>query len=214
MQAPLNWGVFVRGSNLNKRWVFESLVKDDKDTIGLIAYALYKHKKHTLAKSLRKEGRDEQYIQAQVDTFHDQTLQNGSLEDYREKAKSFLSQIFKEVENEIEAHLKERFEREKAQLQKLHKKDLANTKRDLLEKIKNYPLANRPWWKKAGEWLLSGMPSVVSSFLITSLIIGASVLFVSKEKRQEILRSLSAEYLGVPQQPSTASAEPRIGINP
>ncbi|MFT7223124.1 MAG: hypothetical protein ACI82Z_000656 [Cellvibrionaceae bacterium] len=57
---PLYWGVFVsRESILTEKWVFESLAKDDKDSIGLIAYALYKNQKHTLTTSLRKEGKGE-----------------------------------------------------------------------------------------------------------------------------------------------------------
>ncbi|MGJ0636181.1 hypothetical protein [Xenorhabdus bovienii] len=29
---------------MSKKWVFEALVKDDKDAVGLMAYALYKYK--------------------------------------------------------------------------------------------------------------------------------------------------------------------------
>lgn len=181
---------------MTKKWVFEALVKDDQDSIGLIAYALYKHKKHTLATSLRSEGKDEEHIQQQVQTFHDQTLQNNSLDDYREKAKNFLDKIFDELEENISA----RFEKEKAQLEKQHKKDLANEKRSLLQKIKNYQHANRAWYEKAGTWLLSGIPGIVSSFLVTCLIIGASVLFIPEDKRQAMLTNLWAEYFGVQQQ--------------
>ncbi|WP_428242325.1 hypothetical protein [Gynuella sp.] len=195
---------------MTKKWVFESLVKDDQDSIGLIAYALYKHKKHTLATSLRKEGKNEEYIQQQVQTFHDQTLQNNSLDDYREKAKNFLNKIFSELEADISAG----FEKEKAQLEKQHKKDLANEKRKLCQNIKNYQHANRTWYEKLGAWLLSGIPGIVSSFLVTCLIIGASVLLISEDKRQDMLRSLWAEYFGVQQQAPAAPAKPSAGTKP
>ena len=79
---------------MSKKWVFESLVTDDKDAIGLIAYAFYKRKKHTLATSLRSEGKDESHIQQEVRTFHDHALQSNALPDYREEAKKFLDEIF------------------------------------------------------------------------------------------------------------------------
>lgn len=195
---------------MNKKWVFESLVTDDKDAIGLIAYALYKHKKHTLATSLRKAGHGEEHIQQQVQTFHDQTLQNNSLDDYREKAKNFLDKIFKEIEADVKAS----FEKEKAQLEKQHQKDLANEKRKLYQNIKNYQHANRAWYEKLGAWLLSGIPGIASSFLVTCLIIGASVLLISEDKRQEMLRSLWAEYFGVQQQAPVAPAKPSTGTKP
>lgn len=189
---------------MNKKWVFESLVTDDKDAVGLIAYALYKHKKHTLATSLRKAGNKEEYIQQQVQTFHDQTLQNNSLDDYREKSKNFLDQIFKELENSIQAD----FEREKTLLAKQHKKELANQQKLLYQKIKNFQYAKQGWPKKLGIWLLSGIPGIVSSILVTSLIIGASVLFTSEDTRQEVLLSLLSEYLGIQQETSPPDESP------
>lgn len=193
---------------MSRKWVFESLVKDDKDAIGLIAYALYKHKKHILATSLRKAGHDEENIQQQVQIFHDQTLQNNSLDDYREKANNFLDKIFKEIESDIKVN----FEKEKTQIEKQHKKDLANEKRKLYQNIRNYQHAKRAWYEKLGAWLLSGIPGIVSSFLVTCLIIGASVLFISEDKRHEMLRSLWAEYFGVQQQ--TPATQPSTGTKP
>lgn len=193
-----------------RKWVFESLVNNDQDSIGLIAYALYKHKKHTLATSLRQAGNDEDYIQQQVQTFHDQTLQNNSLEDYREKAKNFLNKIFQEIEEDISA----KFEKEIAQVEKQHKKELTNEKRKLFKNIKEYQHANRAWYEKLGAWLLSGIPGIVSSFLVTCLIIGASILFISEDKRQDMLRSLWAEYFGVQQQVTTEPQKPDTSRQP
>lgn len=195
---------------MDKKWVFESLVKDDKDTIGLIAYALYKNKKHALATSLRKEKKAEDYIQQQVQTFHDQTLQNNSLDDYRETATNFLNKIFSELEDDIST----KFEKEKAQLKKQHQKNVSNEKRKLFQNIKNYQYANRAWYEKLGTWLLSGIPALASSFFITCLIIGASVLLITEDKRQDMLRSLWAEYFGIQQQAPNQPAKPNTTPNP
>lgn len=180
---------------MNKKWVFASLVNNDRDAIGLIAYALYKHKKHTLATSLRQEGRGEDYIQQQVQTFHDQTLQNNSLNDYREKATNFLNEIF----SKLEQNIKDSYEKEKAQLQKDHANAIKKEKQKLIKNIEEFKYANRAWYEKLGLWLLSGIPGLISSFLITALIIGAAVLFVPEQKKQEIFESLIKNYLGLPQ---------------
>ncbi|UAW98743.1 hypothetical protein KEM63_01790 [Halopseudomonas nanhaiensis] len=189
---------------MKKRWVFASLVKNDQDAIGLIAYALYKHKKHTLATSLRSEGKDETFIQQQVDTFHDQTLQNNSLDDFREKATKFLDEMIGQIEKDLTAD----HEKEKAALAKQHKNQLTNEQKRLLQNMKNYQRAHRSIWERAGAWILSGVPSAVSSFLIASLVIGASVLTVSEEQRQAVLTSLWANYFGVNEPPRPPAASP------
>lgn len=183
---------------MNKKWVFGALVSDDKDAIGLIAYALYKHKKHTLATALRREGKTEDYIQQQVQIFHDQTLQNDSLNDYREKATNFLDEIFSKLEQDIE----DRYEKEKAQLKKDHVNAIKKEKQKLIKNIEEFKYANRAWYEKLGLWLLSGIPGIVSSFVVTTLIIGSAVLFVPEQKKQEIFEDLIKNYLGLPKNES------------
>ncbi len=196
---------------MTKKWVFESLVTDDKDAIGLIAYALYKHKKHTLATSLRKEGKDEDHIQQQVQTFHDQTLQNNSLTDYREKAKNFLDEIFDELEEIISAD----FKKEKAKLEKQHQNAIKNQKAKILKSMREYQTANKSPLEKLGLWLLSGVPGIVSSFVITCFILGASMFLVSEDRRQEVFAELASKYLGISQNTSqTQPAKPNVSPKP
>lgn len=195
---------------MTKKWVFESLVTDDKDAIGLIAYALYKHKKHTLATSLRKEGKEEGYIQQQVQTFHDQTLQNNSLGDYREKANSFLDEIFDELEEIISAD----FKKEKAKLEKQCQNEIKNQKAKILKNMREYQTANKSPLEKLGLWLLSGIPGIVSSFVLTCFILGASIFLVNEDKRQEVFADLASKYLGVsqntpPAQPTKSNVSPK-----
>ncbi|MEH6671360.1 hypothetical protein [Halopseudomonas sp.] len=200
-RRPLTGALLFREEcGLNKKWVFATLVKNDRDTVGLIAYALYKHKKHTLATSLRDDGKDEAFIQQQVQTFHDQTLQNNSLDDYREKATKFLADIFDQIEKDVSVN----HEKERVLLEKKYKKDLTNEQKRLFQNIKNYQYDHRSKMDRLGAWLLSGVPSVVSSFLIASLLIGASVLTVSEEQRQAVLKSLWANYFGVDEPRSPA----------
>ncbi|WP_312762863.1 hypothetical protein [Stutzerimonas balearica] len=192
---------------VEKRWVFEAIVEHEKDAVGLIGYALYKHKKHTLAKALRKQGQSDTQIQSQVQTFHDQFLHNDSIEEYRNKATDFLNQIFSEIETE----LRKEFDDKVALLEKSHQKALKKSRNDFLKSVQEYERLNKPLLSRLWGFLISGIPGIVSSFLITSLVIGASLIFVSETKRKEILTSLAAEYVGIdaPQQPGPKPASPR-----
>lgn len=190
------------GKWLSKKWVFDSLVTDDKDAIGLIAYALYKHKKHTLAVNLRDEGKDEDTIQKEVNTFHDQTLQNNSLDDYRDKATKYLSDLIQRVQDDERAE----FDKEKVKLAKAQQNELKNQRSKILKNMREYQSANKSMMEKLGNWLLSGIPGIVSSFILTCFFLGASMLLVTQEKRQEVFAELVSKYLGVVQ---TAQAEPQ-----
>lgn len=194
----------LKGQYLSKQWVFEALVKDDKDAVGLIAYALYKRKKHALATNLRTQGKDELTIQSEVNTFHDQTLQNNSLDDYREKAKIYLDGLFVK----IESHIAEDFENTLKKLEKQHKAEIRKTQDELLKKIKEYQISNKSLLDRAFHWLLSGIPGMVSSFVVTCLLLGASMLLVSETKRQEVLSEAVSEYFGITKASQSENKEP------
>lgn len=189
---------------MTKKWVFESLVTDDRDAVGLIAYALYKNKKHTLASNLRSEGKAEDTIQQEVNTFHDQTLQNNSLVDYREKATNYLSELIQNVQNDERVKytqekqkLEQKHQKEKKDLGKEHEAKLKKQKTAILKNMREYQGANRTFPEKTFHWLASGLPGIVSSFLITCLIIGASVLLVSEDRKQEVFTELASKYFGI-----------------
>lgn len=195
---------YIRDYKLTKKWVFESLVTDDKDAIGLIAYALYKNEKHTLASSLRQQGKDEQTIQQEVKIFHDHTLQNNSLGHYKDRATTYLSKLIQKVQDdEIE-----KYQKEKMKSDKQHQTELKKQRAEILKGMREYQTANKSALDKLTHWLLSGLPGIVSSFLITCFILGASMLLVSEDRRQEVFAELASKYLGVQRteqstQPST-----------
>jgi hypothetical protein len=178
---------------LSKKWVFEALVKNENDAIGLISYALYKNSKHQLAVSLRNDGHDEGYIQDQVNTFHNHTLGSNHLQQYRDQANVFLNKMIDQIEKE----LKTAHEAEKAKLIKDHSKALKTEKTKIFNKIKAYQHVSKKWYEKLALWLFSGIPGAFSSLLIAALMIGAAVLSVSDESRNRILASLIADYLNV-----------------
>jgi len=189
---------------VSQKWVFEALVENENDGIGLIAYALYKHKKHALAQSLREQKHPEIYIQNQVKIFHDQTLQNNTLKDYREKAENYLSGVYAVLEKDIatkyaekEKQLKQAHEAREAQVKKECEASIKKERREFIKSIQEYERSNKSWFSIFCAWLISGIPGVVASFLITALVIGSSVLLVPEEKRKEVFASLAAEYIGI-----------------
>ncbi|KXK67742.1 hypothetical protein BC89_29675 [Pseudomonas monteilii] len=70
-------------------------------------------------------------------------------------------------------------------------------KREFIKSVQEYEKVNKPMLSAIGAWLISGIPGVVASFVLTALIVGASVLLVSEEKRKEVFATLAAEYLGI-----------------
>lgn len=176
-----------------RKWVFESLVENKNDGVGLIAYALYKFKKYSLAKSLREEGKSEEYIKEQVKTFHDHTLQSDTLDDYRDQAESYLHFIFLEIEEDLQ----EDFEKERQRLKKEYEKQLKKEKTAFVKKVQAFDNSNRSMSEKITKWLFSGIPGIVSSFILTAFFLGASLLLVPETKRKEVFSELAIEYLGL-----------------
>lgn len=179
-------------------------MENDTDAIGLIAYALYKHKKHSLAQSLRAGNHAESYIQDQVKIFHDQTLQNNSLGDYRVKSENFLYEICVQLEtdittkfNEREGQLKQSHEVREAQTKKECETKIKKERREFIKSVQEYERTNKSIFSIFWAWLISGIPGVIASFVITAFVVGASVLMVSEEKRKEVFASLVAEYVGI-----------------
>ena len=196
---------------MTKKWVYESLVQNDRDAVGLIAYALYKERKHNLAKSLREEGNNEADIQARVETFHDQTLQSKALDDYRDRATEFLDRLVSQMENGIRQHYEKQFselekkaEKEKADLKKKFTKDLKSHKASFLRQVKAYQIANRGVFERLWSWLISGIPSTLSSIFLTCLMLGGMLFMVDKQDRNQVLLSFLAKYFS--SEKETASA--------
>lgn len=202
--APIIGSVFVWGFFVSQKWVFEALVKNEHDGIGLIAYALYKHKKHALAQSLRNNGSAEHYIQEQVKIFHDQTLQNNSLNDYRVKAEHYLSEVYGQLENDItskyeekERQLKQAHESRETQTKKECEAKIKKERREFIKSVQEHERSNKKFSSIFWAWLISGIPGVIASFIITAFVIGSTVLLVPQEKRKEVFASLAAEYIGI-----------------
>jgi hypothetical protein len=172
-----------------KVWVFEQLVKSEKDAQGLVAYALYKYSKHNLAVSLRKDGLSEHDIDQRVKIFHDDQIASAQLKTYNERAISFLGDIVSSVADDLyKKHsaevelLKKRHAIELQELEKQHKKNIQKAEKDLLKNVQGYTADKRGWLSKLGFWLLSGVPSAIAALIVTALFYLLMFLWVSSEE--------------------------------
>lgn len=192
---------------MNNKWVFETLVQDEQDAVGLIAYALYKNKKHNLAKKLRLDKRSELDIANQVKIFHDHTLHNQT-DDYLDKATIFLDGMFKKVEAaekvkydaEI-AKLKASYESKERQLIKECDTKIKKERKNFIANVNAYDKDKKHFVDRAFAWIISGIPGAIASFVLSAFLIGASVMLVPDSKKQEIFTSLATEYLGIKNPP-------------
>lgn len=124
---------------MQKKWVFSSLVTKDDDVVGLIAYALYKHRKDELARGLRAQGKDEEEISTELVHYHDNMVnQQSQLNDWREKASQIIAAIAKDASNKAIERKNNELENERKGLQD-EKNRLANLEARLRAKQNKIP---------------------------------------------------------------------------
>ncbi|WP_392385082.1 hypothetical protein [Marinomonas primoryensis] len=178
---------------LDKKWVFKELVKDDRDFVGLLAYAMYKHKKHTLASTLRDKGNSEDVIIQRTQDFHDNALDSNSLRVYQEEAKTYLNSLIANIEQEH----KTRFEKEKNTLEAKLKADLRKQKKELIDDISKYKAQDTNWPYRIFVWILSGMPSAVAAIIITLVVYAGAMAMAGEDQKKEVISEMVQKLSGV-----------------
>lgn len=177
--------------------MYQALVENDNDSIGLIAYAFYKKDKNSLANDLRLNSVDEEEIEKQVQIFHDQALEKGRLDQFKERASVYLEKLTAQIEKDIFTDLSREFEKEREDLIKAHAKALKAEKEKIWKGIKEYSIKEKPWYEKLLPWFFSGFPGLTSAFFLSILLLGLSVLFIPLQQRQDALRDIAINYFGV-----------------
>lgn len=194
-----------------KKWVFTELVKEENDALGLIAYAHYKQDKHETAVSLRKEGMNEEEIKQKLEDFHHQvaTIPQRQ-ENYKQKALKTIADtvtvILSPQRNKLEK-LEVGLNQQKLQLEQEKKEMDVFIKKQVKEKIekaekeirkkelKRLDKASRAvvlpkGWVRFCCWLLSGIPGLIATIIISVLFFGCIAYFSSTEKKQNLLRGV------------------------
>ncbi|WP_067095559.1 hypothetical protein [Marinomonas atlantica] len=177
-----------------KVWVFERLVKNDQDAQGLLAYALYKYSKHSLALSLRSEGVSEPEIDKRVKNFHDDQIASYQLSTYKDRADVYLDAMIKQVEADSAKHyaaeiqvLKKQHATEIQTLKSQHKKGLEKAERDLLKNVIRFREDKRTTLSKFGFWLLSGVPSALAALIVTAIFYVVMFFVVQEQTKKDVL---------------------------
>ena len=183
------------------KWVFNELVLNDKDVVGLIGYALYKSKKSQLAENLRAAGCNEDDIPSSLKNFHDQVITSNTVVDYRDSADRLLNEVIRSFEDELEVKLvgiKSIMQKQAAatekKLTKQYENKLANEKQKFFSKVQAYELKLKPWYQRAWDFLMSGVPPAVASLVIMVVVLGVSMSFVPFDKQTELVLSLYQQY--------------------
>lgn len=163
---------------MTKKWVFNILVKSDKDHEGLIAYALYKYDKYLKAKQVRAETNNEPEVDKAVKEFHDNVVSTVSFQKaYQDAALTFLVNVSKNVtEPLIRKHTEEI-----SVLKAAHKKELTNLEKDWIKKVRQQ-VASKPF---SLENIKSQIASNIVSLLITAIFSFAIIAVVLVNKVPE-----------------------------
>lgn len=172
-------------------WVYKRLVTSDADVVGLIAYGFYKHRKSELADGYRRQGLDEAAIAQKLREFHDQVVSgNGEVDQYRRRAEQYLDRIL-------------------ADTHKLAQDEAINR---VVASARNEQEAKIPFFKVFGMWLLSGVPSAISTLLLTVAVLGAMLFFSSKEHKamvaSDLVNKMTGEEIVTPKDLPTGSQPP------
>ncbi|TOE63745.1 hypothetical protein CGJ39_14135 [Vibrio parahaemolyticus] len=196
----LCWGAVLVG----KKWVFRELVKDNRDYLGLMSYALYKHEKDETANGLRENGASDDKVEQTLKDFHDQVLMSPArLGAYKQRAAGLIDTAIKSSTDKLEAQYNELQEQLKREYVSQHKK-LEKQKADLdlrekgLKKLEgkirtevvNTIKSSAQEYQKPHfvvgilKWLGSGFSGVVASVLVMVLTLGVLTMGDPESKHQ------------------------------
>lgn len=171
-----------------KIWVFEELVDGEQDLQGLMAYALYKHKKHTLAVSLRNSGVDEEVISDRLNNFHDDQVASQQIEDYRERSSTMLDNLFVKIEEDVKDQLDKQHKKEIERLEKERVKALKTSEDRLVRNIIRYKADKRSFWMKTWLWLASGVPAALSAVVVSAIFYAMLFFLVPDDLKKDVYK--------------------------
>lgn len=181
-----------------KQWVFEKLVTDPhKGVVGLIAYALYKARKHEVASSLRESGRSEEEIKEQVDSYHESVVNSPStLSDFKSNASRLLDDVTAQLEQGIAEHYQKQLERKdrdyteaverlKREYEKKLNREVKKGMHEFVKKIHAAPV--RPKTIRALCWIWNGFSGVFAATLLAMMIGGIVYHSLPAEQKNEAI---------------------------
>mgnify|MGYP000147368717 CR=1 FL=1 len=93
-------------------FIYDKIVKGEKDLAGIIAYSIYKKQKIEVIKNIKKNKKDDEVLESELTAFVDLSNTNTQIESYRNEAKKCLREysdiLLGEKIDDIEAYYKKK----------------------------------------------------------------------------------------------------------
>jgi len=199
----------------NKKWVYDSLIESaDKESVGYLAYCIYKKQKNALAYKYASESLDEEKIQTKLKDFHENTLTDEAIKQYLDLGLNYFEELTKEIESkviaamtpEVEAlqkehknqlnskirenkELSDKIELLKKRIKKKKRLFLAEASGELAEQIMLNPKTKPNKRTKFFNWLLSGFASITATLLVMVTIYGFTAWTLPQKDKDLLLSS-------------------------
>ncbi|MBP2167417.1 hypothetical protein J2125_000609 [Erwinia toletana] len=184
--------------------MFKELVSNDHDYQGLLAYACYKLEKDKLARDLINAKKTADDIANALKQFHAVSVTQGQLEKFREKGLAVMTALtesldqglidkHKEEINLLEDHYKNVLQQKEQTCKKALGRCKAETKsatqKELLTKMKAWPLTHYSLKKRMFLWVWNGYQSVVAVFVLIFILHSVAYWSSDKEIKAGVLNS-------------------------
>ncbi|HIE4548322.1 TPA: hypothetical protein ACXNIW_002550 [Proteus mirabilis] len=149
-----------------KKWVFNLLVKNPDNPSELIAYAIYKADKNEHAKYVNGQtDLSPEQINQKLSEFHDSVASSTRKQkEYKEKSKRILEELVSSISSNIN---------------KVNEEKLKKKQQDWCTSAIEYSKSQKkvPYYMVVGKWLLSGLSSLLATYITTILLLGTIAIF-------------------------------------
>lgn len=192
---------------MEKRWVFTELVKSNKDTVGFLAYSLYKFEKNEYAETLKKQNKRSYEIDKAMKSYHEiVTCSQSRIDNYRKSAEQIIEKMVDNLSDQVRAEYESQLStaneqaaeitRLKAEIQAneaRHVNEIKDAEEQAILRLHRSITAKESkkthWTLKMFLWQWSGFSGVFATIIFAVLVYGACAMLLSKEKQSEIIAS-------------------------
>lgn len=155
-------------ASTDPQYVFDILVKNKKDALQLLAYALYCTAKNGMANKLHNDGKSQFEIDNQLKNYHQTIARDTELQLlFHESAKKLHAEYTQSVR--------------------------AKAIGEFVEKIQTNQASKETTWQWAKTKLWDAVAGVAASIIVIALCVGFASLFAGKDKRDAILQAGAEE---------------------
>lgn len=159
-----------------KNYVFTALVKDKKNPLELMAYAIYKADKNEIAESLNAQQIPAQAIDEEIKKSHDLVLNSPTiLLNYRVRARALGVELLKGMKEDIRKEAKQ----------------------DFVDRFEQLVKTEKSWHHHLGAWITDAVKGVLSTIFVIVIFGGVYSLFLTKEERTNLYSAAGQSLIDV-----------------